>query len=320
MTMKKTEKTFIETLEQKKNRTSSGKKTGPVTGLVIQGGGMRGTYSMAALAALYKAGYGSCFDHVIGASAGAINGAYFLSGQPDMGLSVYVDDISNKKFIDFMRLKKIVDIDYLIDGVLTKHKLLDVNAVRKSRSLLHIIMTEFLTGKTSVVTNRMKDVNFMEALRASSAMQIFYNRVIDINGTGCIDGAVSDNLPVTRAIELGCTHILVILTRNPSYRRKAAGTVMRFIQSPFMKGYSDELKEQLFREDVLFNRNMAIAENPYIVAGQAEVLTVYPCDPDRMVSKTTSNRKKLIRCSEMAKADMLSALERAGKTQAGIKP
>ncbi|HEX4774044.1 MAG TPA: patatin-like phospholipase family protein [Candidatus Saccharimonadales bacterium] len=48
-------------------------------GLVVQGGGMRGVYSCAALTTLLEYGFESTFEHVIGSSAGALNGAYFLS-------------------------------------------------------------------------------------------------------------------------------------------------------------------------------------------------------------------------------------------------
>ncbi len=43
------------------------------------------------------------FDAVYGASAGAINATYFLTGQPE-GVSIYADDIANKTFCDLSRL------------------------------------------------------------------------------------------------------------------------------------------------------------------------------------------------------------------------
>ena len=83
---------------------------------------MRGTYSMGALMALEEAGLGKAFDHVVGSSAGAINGAYLLAEQAKLAVTVYLDDISNKKFVDFWRLSKVVDIDYLVDEVLSVRK------------------------------------------------------------------------------------------------------------------------------------------------------------------------------------------------------
>ena len=44
-----------------------------------------------------------CFDAIYGSSAGAINATYFLSGQRE-GVSIYYEDIANKKFVDLGRL------------------------------------------------------------------------------------------------------------------------------------------------------------------------------------------------------------------------
>ena len=73
---------------------------GPNTfGLVVQGGGMRGVYSMGALAALEEMGFGECFDHVAGSSAGALNGAYFITGQASYGVETYIHYLSRKKVL-----------------------------------------------------------------------------------------------------------------------------------------------------------------------------------------------------------------------------
>ncbi len=50
-------------------------------GLVVEGGGMRGCISGAMLMALHDLGISDVFDVVYGASAGAINATYFLTGQ-----------------------------------------------------------------------------------------------------------------------------------------------------------------------------------------------------------------------------------------------
>jgi hypothetical protein len=47
--------------------------------------------------------YRDAFDAVYGASAGAINATYFLTGQRD-GVDIYAEDIANKTFCDLGRL------------------------------------------------------------------------------------------------------------------------------------------------------------------------------------------------------------------------
>jgi len=43
------------------------------------------------------------FDAIYGASAGAINATYFLTGQRE-GVNIYADDIANRTFCDLSRL------------------------------------------------------------------------------------------------------------------------------------------------------------------------------------------------------------------------
>src|SRR6476646_10351166 len=92
-------------------RKAAGERDVPPLGLVVQGGGMRGVYSMAVLAAFEEMGWTRCFDHVAGASAGAMNGAHFITGQARYGVETYIDYLSKRRFIDVFRMKKLVDVD-----------------------------------------------------------------------------------------------------------------------------------------------------------------------------------------------------------------
>ena len=75
-----------EEISQALRRKAAGERDVPPIGLVVQGGGMRGVYSMAVLAAFEEMGWTRCFDHVAGASAGAMNGAHFITGQAGYGV------------------------------------------------------------------------------------------------------------------------------------------------------------------------------------------------------------------------------------------
>jgi predicted acylesterase/phospholipase RssA len=56
--------------------------------LAIEGGAMRGVVSAGMVAALEQLGLTHAFDAVYGSSAGAINGAYFLTGQANLGATI----------------------------------------------------------------------------------------------------------------------------------------------------------------------------------------------------------------------------------------
>lgn len=62
-----------------------------------------------------------------GASAGAINATYFLTGQ-GYGLDVYMEDLTGSEFLNFSNFlngKPVMNLDYLIDTVITHRKPLD---------------------------------------------------------------------------------------------------------------------------------------------------------------------------------------------------
>lgn len=69
----------------------------------MQGGGMQGIISAAGLLQLAHLGLRNTFDAVYGASAGAINAAYFLSGQ-NQGIDVYTDHLCCGRFLDLTEL------------------------------------------------------------------------------------------------------------------------------------------------------------------------------------------------------------------------
>jgi predicted patatin/cPLA2 family phospholipase len=295
--------TFFENINLRNEEIKKGKKSDIITGLVLQGGGMRGVYSMAALVPFEELGFRYAFDHIFGSSAGAINGIYFISGQAIDGVTAYTDEISNKKFINPFRLRRIVDIDFLVDEVVKKKKALKSEIAKNAFTTMHIVLTDFLTGMPVEVTNKEKDLDLAEAIRATAAMPILYNKVVKINGRGYIDGGLTEGVPLLRAIELGCTDILVVLTRKPSFRRKAPNLLMRLIESPFLRNYPEPTKKILLNEDVQFNRIMEILENPIKYYTNTRISIVYPSDYNKMVSRTNNNREKLIQCALMARND-----------------
>jgi len=295
--------TVIENIRMRSKEIKKRIKSKITTGLVVQGGAMRGIYSMAALMPLEECGLREAFDHIIGSSAGAINGTYLLSGQAKDGVCAYLDDISNKNFINFARLQKIVDIDFLVDEVVKKKKALKVNRVRNAYTTMHIILTDYLTGEAAVVTNKDRKVDLIEAIRATSAIPILYNKVVMVKGRGYIDGGLIDGIPLLRAIELGCTDIIVVITRQPNFRRQRPNLFMRLIEKPFLWKYPKATKKLVLSENKLFNRTMDLIENPSNISNGVRISVIYPSEPNKLVSRTTSNRDKLLACALMARND-----------------
>lgn len=299
---------IIENLKKRNDEIKKGVLSELKTGLVVQGGAMRGIYSMGVLMGLEEMGFACAFDHIVGSSAGAINGAYFLAQQSKIAVSIYLDDLSDKRFINFARLKKIVDIDYMVDDVVKKHKLLNVDKVRNSYTTLHTALTDYQTAQSVFFTNKDEKVDIFEAIRATSAMPILYNKKVRINGSDYIDGGLVDGIPLFKAIELGCTDIIVVLTRKPDFRRKAPNILIRLLEEPFLRRYPSILKKRIVSEDKFFNKTLEYIETHNNKDSELRIMTIYPSDFNQLASRTTKKRNALLICALMGRNDIRRSL------------
>lgn len=278
------------------------------TALVVQGGGLRGVYSMGALAELEAQGLGNAFDVVVGSSAGAINAAYFLAGQAEEAVNVYVDFLSNKKFVNPLRVHRVVDIDYMVDVVLKELCPLRVDLVQKSQTLLEVVVTDSETAQPCVLTNRDDDVDFYELIRATAALPGLYDQKVRLRGRLYVDGGVVDGVPVIYAAESGATDILTVVTRPPGFRRLDTSAVMRYLSRLLARRQSTAVRDKIGKEDALFNKAMDLLEGIDRREG-INAWTVWPSDESRLVGRTTSDRSRLLDCAEMGREDMRRTLK-----------
>jgi predicted patatin/cPLA2 family phospholipase len=277
----------------------------PPIGLVVQGGGMRGVYSLGVLAALEEMGFGSSFDHVAGSSAGAHNGAHLITGQARYGVETYTDYLSNRNFIDLMRTQKQVDMDYLIDYVVRQVRPFHMPALIQASTVLHIALTDVQDATTHYVTTRTPGIDLWEAFRATAAMPILYNRFVRVGDRLYLDGSLSDCLPLQRVVDCGCRYIIVVLTKPLSFRSKRISAPLRALAWRATRHYSKALKQALFDEDRNLNNTMsALAGNGGLIACEStKMLVIAPNDGANLVTCITTDAKRLRQCALQARVD-----------------
>lgn len=279
---------------------------GPDTiGLVVQGGGMRGVYSMGALAALEEMGFGQAFDHVAGSSAGALNGAYFITGQASYGVETYIHHLTKKDFVNPLRLKRMVDIDYLVDHIGKQARPLQIDKLLTARTLLHVSLTGYADGLTRYVTTREPDIDLWEAFRASAAMPILYNKSVKVGDALYVDGSLRARVPIKRVVEQGCRYVVVILTMPPAHRVRPKHGLIRSLSWPATRRYSAELRHALFGEDVDYNTMKAHLScgNPPIAGCANGVVVIAPQRRPELFSTITTDPKHLLQCALQARED-----------------
>jgi predicted patatin/cPLA2 family phospholipase len=261
--------------------------------LIVEGGAMRGVISCAALMGLEEMGMTHVFDEIYGASAGALNAAYFLAGQAAYATTIYYQKINNTRFIRRLWHRKIVDIDDLFETVIARERPLHVAKVLASRSRLFITIADACTGEAFLTDAQSSTTPLLTLLKASAAMPIFYNGLVAVDGRDCFDGALVNPLPVLEAIASGCTDLLVLLTRPPSFRESIPGRLERRLfdflcargNSRLMKAYCGMHARHNPVRDIVLGREPA--------PGGINIATICPEEKGPQVERMTRSAEVL---------------------------
>ncbi len=115
---------------------------------------------------------------IIATSGNVGNAVCFASGQTGIIKKVWSDYLTGTRFINFFRINKIVDIDYLFDDVLTLQEPVDFEAVKKSKVNVVIVSYNTTKKKTDYFTS--KELT-MGILKSSASIPLLYGKKILIN-------------------------------------------------------------------------------------------------------------------------------------------
>lgn len=159
---------------------------------------------------------------VIGSSGSTGTLAYYVSRQYKSIRNIWQNLLSTNKFISFFRLREIMNIDYLIDDVFKKQDILDVKEIKKSDIKFFISVTNIDNEKIEYFNNK-DGADIFEALRASNAAPVVYNRIVKINNNRYVDGAIEAPLCVNiaKARQEGAEVVIAIDDSNHNFTSTA---------------------------------------------------------------------------------------------------
>jgi len=198
------------------------------TAIVLSGGGMRCCYSAGFMYGLSEQKLSS--DILVCGSASSGTGAYFSSGQYESIREIWTkllstEELIEKKFNNLLPMHRpLLDVDYLIDGVLKGKKVnnnvLDAERLKNSEIDFYVATTNSQTGKVEYFSNRHEDLDIFEVLRASKAIPLVYGKKIKLNGAEYHDFRFSSDgiHSASKAIELGAEKILLVNTSSEKWK------------------------------------------------------------------------------------------------------
>jgi predicted patatin/cPLA2 family phospholipase len=190
-------------------------------GLVLEGGGMRTTYTGGVLDAFMDAGVD--LGYVIGMSAGANAGSHYVAGQRERSHRVFVDLVADPRYAgwrNLVRERSWFGMDFIFRTLPDVLAPFDYDGFKASSRTLVAGVTECATGAARYYAQHDEDPRWyvQTLLRASCSLPVLSPPVM-VKGSPCVDGGLSDSIPVLRAVADGNPRNVVVLTRNAGYRK-----------------------------------------------------------------------------------------------------
>ena len=186
--------------------------------LVLEGGALRGTYSVGIMDAMMEADLNlSC---TIGVSAGALNGISYVSGQIGRSARSPLRFRHDPRYFGlgaFLRNRSPFGFDFMFGELSKTLDPLDMKRFLRPERRFVAVATNCLTGRPEYFEKgRCSDI--MLATRASSTMP-YISQMVRMDGAPYLDGGCSCKIPLAWALENDFPAIVVIKTRPDAYRR-----------------------------------------------------------------------------------------------------
>lgn len=226
------------------------------TGLVLEGGGMRGVFTSGVLDAFMK--HGVYFRHVVAVSAGACNGMSYISRQPRRARLSNIDFLTQYGYIGWRHLLRqgcIFDQELLYDKFPNEYVPFDFDTYFQWSATFEMVTTNCLTGQAEYLTESNDRQRSLDIVRASSSLP-YVSKIVRVDGIPMLDGGIVDSIPVMRAIETGHPQNVVILTRNKGYRSKERDRKI----PPFVYKKYPRLRVALSRRVAAYNEQLELVE------------------------------------------------------------
>lgn len=188
------------------------------TGLILEGGGMRGLYTAGVLDRLMEASIP--VDGMVTVSAGALFGINFASAQHGRALRYNKTYIKDKRYMSLRSLLttgNLINKNFAYYTIPYKLDAFDEKAFKASGIDFYAAVTNMHNGQAEY--RRITDpFDQMEILRASGSLPIV-SRPVELEGKLYLDGGVADSIPYRKAKALGYAKRIVILTRPLTFKK-----------------------------------------------------------------------------------------------------
>ncbi|MGN0298784.1 MAG: patatin family protein [Lachnospiraceae bacterium] len=190
------------------------------TGLILEGGAMRGMFTAGVLDVMMEEGID--VDGVIGVSAGAVFGCNYKSRQIGRTLRYNKKYCTDPRYASVRSLLKTGDMfgaEFCYHELPNKLDVFDVETFEKNPVEFYTVCTNLETGRA--IYHKCSDGKERDCLwmRASASMPLA-SRVVEIDDYKLLDGGIADSIPIRYFEHIGYEKNVVVLTQPKDYIKK----------------------------------------------------------------------------------------------------
>ncbi|MDL2253025.1 patatin family protein [Ruminococcaceae bacterium OttesenSCG-928-I18] len=272
------------------------------TGIVCEGGAMRGVYTSGVLQAFMEGGF--LADLLVGVSAGASNGVSYVSHQLGRGYRTNVDYAGDKRYLSFQNLCEtgsLFGFDFIFDEIPNHLDPFDAEAFHASPCDFYAGALDIETGETVFFGKKDIQPGF-HAVRASCSMPLL-SQVAEYGGHKLLDGGIGQPIPIDKALAEGCDRLVVVLTRERGYRKKPMGMLPLYYAR--YRAYPKLLQAIRLRH-LVYNHTL---QRLFRLEAEGRAILVAP-DAPLGVGRFGQDREKLINAYEIGHQKGLEALDK----------
>ncbi|MGL4853003.1 MAG: patatin-like phospholipase family protein [Phocaeicola sp.] len=255
------------------------------TGLVLEGGGMRGVFTCGVLD--YFMDCNIWFPYTIGVSAGACNGLSYMSRQRGRAKYSNIDLLDKYHYIGLKQLWRtrcILDQELLYNHFPESILPYDYDTYRAHEGRFEMVTTHCQTGRSCYFEEKEDKKRIIDIVRASSSLP-YVCPIAYVDGEPMLDGGIIDSIPIKRAMEQGYSKNVVVLTRNKGYRKDE-----RDIKIPsFVYKNYPRLRVVLSKRCKAYNRQLEWVDE---LEREGKILVIRPEKPVE-VTRIETDVKKL---------------------------
>lgn len=256
--------------------------------LVLEGGGMRNSYSAGILNVLLEKEI--YFNYVIGISAGAVHAANYLLRDTER---------IKRNFVDVVRDENVGGLQSLLKGkgyFNSEYLYTEFEPTKEKKDIYHRFFeneAQITIGAYDVDHGKMKyftkdDIKTVDDLkimtRASCSLPLLMKETV-IDGVTYYDGGVGRPIPIRKAIEDGYEKFFVVLTRPEGYKKEAPSQKL-IIKNTL--GDHPNLVEAILTRHIRYNEDLELLKK---LKAEGKAYIVYA--EDQSVENTEMDLHKL---------------------------